>query len=381
MSVRIVTARGGKGFEYDIRLVWPEGGRLRERGKCTPTGRDDAKRWATARERAILAAGKAAYVPLAQAARGIHKGVPTVAEFWPVVLSGWYLAQRKKASTVDAAERIFERRIRDRFGAMRLDELTDEGIAALKGSMADKAPGTVNNVLSVLSRILKFAIKLRKIKSMPCEIGILKVPEKERPWYEPSTYARLIEGARKTGNNELLIVLLGGSAGLRSGEIQALRWTDVDLERRQLTISRAIWHGIEDTPKGWRSRVVPLTEGLMAALRAQRSRTGLLERVVSDGRGNQLNADIMRAAMARVQKRAGMEQDGKIHILRHTFCSHLAISNVPAKAIQELAGHADLKTTLRYMHLAPGNRQAAVHALDKLMAEATAPTTTGKAVA
>jgi len=50
---------------------------------------------------------------------------------------------------------------------------------------------------------------------------------------------------------------------------------------------------------------------------------------------------------------------GQIHILRHTFCSHLAMRGVPAKVIQELAGHADLTTTMRYMHLAKGSKDAA----------------------
>jgi site-specific recombinase XerD len=44
----------------------------------------------------------------------------------------------------------------------------------------------------------------------------------------------------------------------------------------------------------------------------------------------------------------------------HTFCSHLAMRGAPAKAIQELAGHADLKTTMRYMHLSPAARQDAI---------------------
>jgi site-specific recombinase XerD len=49
-----------------------------------------------------------------------------------------------------------------------------------------------------------------------------------------------------------------------------------------------------------------------------------------------------------------------VHILRHTFCSRLAMNNAPMKAIQELAGHADLSTTMRYMHLSPASRDGAI---------------------
>jgi integrase len=53
-----------------------------------------------------------------------------------------------------------------------------------------------------------------------------------------------------------------------------------------------------------------------------------------------------------------------IHRLRHTFCSHLAMRGAPAKAIQELAGHQDLATTQRYMHLSPAAVESAIQLLD-----------------
>jgi hypothetical protein len=54
----------------------------------------------------------------------------------------------------------------------------------------------------------------------------------------------------------------------------------------------------------------------------------------------------------RAARRAGLGEKG-VHRLRDTFCSHLAMRGAPARAIQELAGHKDLTTTQRYMHLSP----------------------------
>jgi integrase len=65
----------------------------------------------------------------------------------------------------------------------------------------------------------------------------------------------------------------------------------------------------------------------------------------------------------------GLEVQGCLHKLRHTFCSHLAMRGAPAKAIQELAGHENLMTTLRYMHLSPAARQSAIALLDERVEE------------
>ena len=68
-------------------------------------------------------------------------------------------------------------------------------------------------------------------------------------------------------------------------------------------------------------------------------------------------------AIRGAQRVAGVPQSG-VHILRHTFCSHLAMKGAPTRAIQELAGHADLSTTQRYMHLSPAATEDAIRLLD-----------------
>jgi hypothetical protein len=67
-------------------------------------------------------------------------------------------------------------------------------------------------------------------------------------------------------------------------------------------------------------------------------------------------------AVRGAQRVAGIEQG--VHILRHTFCSHLAMKGAPARAIQELEGHADLSTTQRYMHLSSAATEDAIRLLD-----------------
>jgi site-specific recombinase XerD len=59
-----------------------------------------------------------------------------------------------------------------------------------------------------------------------------------------------------------------------------------------------------------------------------------------------------------------MTASRKVHILRHSFCSQLAMRGAPAIAIKELAGHSDLKTTQGYMNLTEPARKSAIRLLE-----------------
>ncbi len=106
-----------------------------------------------------------------------------------------------------------------------------------------------------------------------------------------------------------------------------------------------------------------MTEALSNALASHRHLRG--ERVLLQDDGEILTPKIVRNWMISAQRRAGLDPKGAVHILRHTFCSHLAMRGAPAKAIQELAGHQNLQTTLRYMHLSPAAREGAIRLLDR----------------
>ena len=116
-------------------------------------------------------------------------------------------------------------------------------------------------------------------------------------------------------------------------------------------------------PKGGRQRYVPLTIRLARALRAHRHLRGPL--VLCQEDGSPLTRQMVQSWIGRVARRAGLSHLG-VHILRHTFCSHLAMRGAPARAIQELAGHQDLSTTQRYMHLSPAAIEGAIRLLDEV---------------
>jgi len=112
-----------------------------------------------------------------------------------------------------------------------------------------------------------------------------------------------------------------------------------------------------------RDEVVPMTARLAVALQAIRHLRG--PRAFYQRNGKLISANTLRSWMQRAQARAGLPLTSGVHILRHTFCSHLAMRGAPVRAIQELAGHADLSTTMRYMHLSPASLNQAIRLLEQ----------------
>jgi site-specific recombinase XerD len=126
-------------------------------------------------------------------------------------------------------------------------------------------------------------------------------------------------------------------------------------------VQRSDWKGHVTVPKGGRLRRVPMTERLATALRNHRHLRSA--RVLCEDDGTFLTQKVVQGLIRRVARAAKLRNDG-VHILRHTFCSHLAMRGAPARAIQELAGHQDLATTQRYMHLSPAAVDAAIRLLE-----------------
>jgi integrase len=285
--------------------------------------------------------------------------VPTLVQFAPRFLEGHARANRQKPSGIAAKETILDRHLIPMLGHKKLDAITNESVQKLKSALRAKSAKTTNNVLTVLGVLLKKAVEWDVIDRMPCAIRLFAIPKKSMAFHDFDDYEKLVEAAW-TNVNTYVLVLLGGDAGLRLGEMMALEWSDVDLHKRQLTVQHSEWKGHFTATKGGRLRHVPMTERLAAALKAFQHLRG--RRVLVQASGEPLTMKIVQDRVAGAARRAGVRTGG--HILRHTFCSHLAMRGAPARAIQELAGHQDLKTTQRYMHLSPAAIEGAIRLLD-----------------
>ena len=157
----------GEGWRYDIRFRWPSGKPFREQRQVSLTGLTEKKAlaWATERRNTLLAAGEAGPQ---QEVKNPEPKVPTIAEFEAAYLRH-KRAQRLKASTDYARESVLRRHIIPTLGKKRLDEIDVATVDLLKEAMEELSDKTVNNVLAVLSNMVRVAKALRVIREMPIE--------------------------------------------------------------------------------------------------------------------------------------------------------------------------------------------------------------------
>jgi integrase len=146
--------------------------------------------------------------------------------------------------------------------------------------------------------------------------------------------------------------LTAAFTGLRLGELVALRWRDIDLERRVVRVCGS-WSGTELTlPKNGKVRSVPLAPKVVALLRSICGLPVSLDGLVFPGaEGHYLDRSALRRRYRKAQADAGL-RPLRFHDLRHTFATTM-IGRTSVRRVQEWMGHSDLHSTMRYLHYAP----------------------------
>jgi integrase len=154
------------------------------------------------------------------------------------------------------------------------------------------------------------------------------------------------------------MVIVSLNTGIRKGSLFHLRWNDIDFQEGILTVQPS-------AEKSSKLVHIPMNEELEKTLKAWQKQThGKSDGLVfpSPKTGNALNN--CQTAWENLLKNAKIEHF-RWHDMRHDFASQLVIRGIDLNTVRELLGHADLKMTLRYAHLAPGNKLQAVKALER----------------
>ena len=141
--------------------------------------------------------------------------------------------------------------------------------------------------------------RLRADHEVAQDIGLYKVEHPEiEPW-DFEQYVRILKAAKVEGPEWYAAVCLAGEAGLRSGEVKALRWReDTDLIAKAITVNQQTGYGETTTPKGRTRRMIPMTAALEKALRA-------LETIRLPKTDGQANAVMLRICRRPSYRRSG----------------------------------------------------------------------------
>lgn len=344
------TRDGRRHYQYDFKVTMPDGSIYRERRKARgATSESSARLIGLRRLHEVLRKGPN---PRKTGAR-----LPTVEEFAPMWLE-MSRANRHKPSTLHNKEVLLRCHILPLLGARRLDEISALALEEVKHARRHLGPGTVNNLIKYIVALLRCA----KLKGYKVEIPDASyLPnEVEAAWYTDEQLELLVRSAATFGITDTVLILLAGDAGLRSGEISALRWEDVDFVQREINVRHNLVRGHEGTPKGGRSRKVPMSRRLFAALVAHRVSGD--RRVLQREDGSAMTINSQRRALERVARYAGVPEYG-MHALRHCFGSRLSNNGSGGKVIMQLLGHAKLQSTEKYIHASPENCRLAVERL------------------
>ncbi len=272
----------------------------------------------------------------------------------------WANTHLKPSTLADKRNRL-KRDVFPLYRSWPLDKLGVKEKDALTSKLKEKglAPSSINNSVGVLGAILRYAVEVELLTKAPPS-RFVKVPPQGFDFLDFDELDNLLIAAEKV-TAWYPAVLLAAEAGLRLGEVRALRWCDIDFRHNKLIVRKAFWRSELGSPKGGKERPIPLTKRLAAALLGIQHLRG--DFVFCQASGSHWGEGVLEGALEGIVKRARLRPVG-FKVLRHTFCSHLAMKGASCKAIQELAGHQSLKTTQRYMHLSPAHLREAIGLLD-----------------
>ena len=296
---------------------------------------------------------------------------PTVEVTFREAAEAWFTHGRNKrgrpwrASTRRDYRSALDRWLLPRLGDLQLAEVNDahieEFLAAAEA--AGLADGTRQKLLTILHAIFVRARRRREwgLSANPVDAvdSIAGAERAEFEIYSPDEVAALLRAAVSPADAALFLTAVG--AGLRRGELIALRVGNVAFGERKIRVEHSYAFGVETKPKSGKTRSVPLREDVsraLASLLNERGNPPDDALVFPDADGEHQSGPAVSARYVEARDRAGL-RSLSFHALRHTWATQCAKKGIPAPTIQRWAGHSSLVTTQRYVeHSAPDDAGA-----------------------
>lgn len=280
---------------------------------------------------------------------------------------GSYIKTSVKGRTYDRYSQTIKLHIIPKLGDYELNDLTPitlQRFVRELSSCGNKKTGTglsanfVNGVISILQNSLKTAYMLRYKDNY--DANKIRRPKAESKRVECFTVAeqkKIEQGVAVSKKPKMFGILLCLYSGLRIGELLALEWSDVDLERGLITVSKTCHDGnvqgkhvrIFDTPKTQTSRrIIPLPKQIISRLKELKKKSSS-EFVISDEQ-KIIYVRSYQKAFEGMLKKLNIPHRG-FHALRHTFATRAIECGMDVKSLSEILGHKNPTITLnRYTH-------------------------------
>lgn len=258
----------------------------------------------------------------------------------------------KAESTYNRRDKVSVSHLKEAFQGRFLFDITPRMIENYKAKRLKKvSPATVNRELACLKHMYNKAMEWDAVKSNPVKkVKLLKEPPGRLRYLSQDEVPKLLDACNGYLRS---IVITALNTGMRKGEILALKWQEVDLHHRKITVKK---------PKNNEVRVIPINETLYQEL-SELYEDSDSDYVFANGDGQRFG-DIKKGFSLALE-RAEIE-DFHFHDLRHTFGSYLVMQGIDLKTVQQVMGHKEIKTTMRYSHLSPEYVQQAMGRLDSV---------------
>jgi len=275
------------------------------------------------------------------------------------ICAEWFSAVklRVKESTLANYRMKAERHILPEFGVMRYEMLTAAAVHEFiaKKLNAGLSAKYICDIVAVLRSVTRYAAKVHGFTDKLADLTLPRVQKKETKILDVRQQETLCRYLRQHMDRTALCILLSLYTGLRIGEVCGVMWSDIDLEKRTLTVRRtvqriAVQGGgtrlVIGTPKSLTSRrTIPLPPFMAELLKSRRA-----EGYVLTGKDKPAEPRTLQERFRRILRKIGLPKVN-FHSLRHAFATNCVRAGFDVKTLSEILGHANVTTTLnRYVH-------------------------------
>lgn len=240
-----------------------------------------------------------------------------------------------------------------------LSSYTVKDVEAFKRQMLDRSSATYVNILfRSLRAAFGVALKWRLVNENPfSQSSSIKVAEKAPAYFRQEQFRTFLAIVKEPNLKDVFTFAV--LTGLRQGEILSLQWSNIDLERRTLTVESS---GRFLTKTG-KCRTIAFSEAVLR-LFDKRKRTASVSPYIFHSKGLPLAQSYVQHKFKKYVRLLNLDENLHFHSLRHTFATWLTQGGVPIYEVQKLLGHSSVRMTEIYSHLAAAELHSAVNKLD-----------------